>query len=291
MNRGVWWPQSLESQRVGRDWARMHAWGLCLGDAQMGWQRLQQRTGRHPGDPQEPALNFTWGHQGAFTEELRSGYWDRYFVVLLIIQLCLTLCDPMDCSPPSSSLHGIFQAIILEWVAIPFSRRSSWPKDQTRVSCIVGRFFTIWVTKEAKEKYVFAKEKNKEGISIKGPACVKAPSSDGSWNVLSPEAVKLCWRAHLKVGRSRRQGQAESWELLLRCWRKRQEWTCEICDLASAWPEVRWPGRGIATVWIFVEYLSVPTLICWLLTPKVGEGNGNPLQYSCLENPMDRGAW
>ena len=45
-------------------------------------------------------------------------------------------CDPMDCSPPSSSVHGIIQAIILEWIAIFFSRGSSWPRDQTRVSCI-----------------------------------------------------------------------------------------------------------------------------------------------------------
>ena len=48
----------------------------------------------------------------------------------LIAQLCLTLCDPVDCSPPGSSVHGILQARILEWVAISFSRRSLWPRDQ-----------------------------------------------------------------------------------------------------------------------------------------------------------------
>ena len=53
-----------------------------------------------------------------------------------IAQSCLTLCDPMDCSLPSSSVHGIFQARILEWVAISFSRASSQPKDWTHVSCI-----------------------------------------------------------------------------------------------------------------------------------------------------------
>ena len=58
------------------------------------------------------------------------------------------LCDPMDCNPPGSSIHGILQARILEWVAIPFSRGSSWPRDQTRVSCIAGRFFTVWTTRE-----------------------------------------------------------------------------------------------------------------------------------------------
>ena len=49
-------------------------------------------------------------------------------------QLCLTLCDPMDCSHPGSSVHGILQARILEWVAMPFSRGSSQPRDQTHVS-------------------------------------------------------------------------------------------------------------------------------------------------------------
>ena len=56
-------------------------------------------------------------------------------------------CNPMDCSPPGSSVHGISQARILEWVAIPFSRGSSWPRDWTYVSCIAGRFFTVWATR------------------------------------------------------------------------------------------------------------------------------------------------
>ena len=50
----------------------------------------------------------------------------------------------MDCSLPGSSVHGILQARILEWVAIPFSTGSSWPRDWTWVSCIAGRFFTVW---------------------------------------------------------------------------------------------------------------------------------------------------
>ena len=54
----------------------------------------------------------------------------------------------MDCSPPGSSVHGILQARILEWVAISFSRGSSQPRDQTWVSCIVGRFFTDWATRK-----------------------------------------------------------------------------------------------------------------------------------------------
>ena len=54
----------------------------------------------------------------------------------------------MDCNPPGSSVPGILQARILEWVAIPFSRGSFWPRDQTQVSCIAGGFFTIWATRE-----------------------------------------------------------------------------------------------------------------------------------------------
>ena len=60
-----------------------------------------------------------------------------------------TLCNPMDCSPPSSSVHGIFQARILKWVAIPFSRGSSPSSDRIQGSCTVGRFFTVWATREA----------------------------------------------------------------------------------------------------------------------------------------------
>ena len=56
-------------------------------------------------------------------------------------QSCLTLCDPMDYSLPGFSIHGIFQARVLEWVAISFFRGSSWPRDQTWVSLIVGRCF------------------------------------------------------------------------------------------------------------------------------------------------------
>ena len=67
----------------------------------------------------------------------------RVWSVSDVAQSCLTLCDPMDCSLPGSPVHGIFQARILEWGAISFSSGSSQPRDQSRVSCIVGRRFTI----------------------------------------------------------------------------------------------------------------------------------------------------
>ena len=71
------------------------------------------------------------------------------FPLMLVTQSCPTLCDPVDCSLPGSSVHGIFQARVLEWVAIPFPRGSSQPRDRTLVSCITGRFFTIQATWEA----------------------------------------------------------------------------------------------------------------------------------------------
>ena len=63
-----------------------------------------------------------------------------------VTQSCLTLCDPIDCSLLCSSVHGIFQGRVLEWVAISFSRGSSWPRDWIQVSRTVGRCFTIWAT-------------------------------------------------------------------------------------------------------------------------------------------------
>ena len=92
---------------------------------------------------------------------------------MLVAQSCPTLCDPMDCSLPGSSIHVIFQARILEWVAISFSRGSSWPRDRTRVSCIAGRFFTTWATRETGSNYhmiqqshfwVYTQKKWKRGL-------------------------------------------------------------------------------------------------------------------------------
>ena len=65
-----------------------------------------------------------------------------------VAQSCLTLCNPII-------IHGILQARILEWVAVPFSRVSSQPRDQTQVSCIAGGFFTSWATREALYKWYY----------------------------------------------------------------------------------------------------------------------------------------
>ena len=80
--------------------------------------------------------------------QANSSFFDSFFANCACmsaksLQSCLTLCDSMDCSPPGSFVHGIFQARILEWVSIPFSKGFSQSRDQTQVSCIGGRLFTI----------------------------------------------------------------------------------------------------------------------------------------------------
>ena len=80
---------------------------------------------------------------------------------LLVTQSCLTLCmsDPLDYSPPGSSDHGISQARILEWVAIPFSRGSSRPRDQTHISCTSRQILYRWATRKAQWKETTDKKK------------------------------------------------------------------------------------------------------------------------------------
>ena len=88
----------------------------------------------------------TYGYQRgkmAGTDKLKTRVTE---CMVLVAELCMTLYDPMDCSPPGFSVHGILQARILEWVAISFSRGSSQSRDRTQISCTVGRFFTIWAT-------------------------------------------------------------------------------------------------------------------------------------------------
>ena len=113
-----------------------------------------------------------------------------FFVYKLVLsevaQSCLTLCDPMDCSLPGSSVHGIFQAIVLEWTAISFSRGSSQPRDWTRVSHIVDRRFTVWATREVHlymSKVSNAKIKQKT-LCQKSTALLhqkKESDADSSW--------------------------------------------------------------------------------------------------------------
>ena len=89
--------------------------------------------GIKPTSPHWQVDSFPLSHQGRWNE---------------IAQSCPILCDPIDCSLPGSSVHGIFQAIVLEWIAISFSRGSSQPRARARVSRILDRRFTVWATRE-----------------------------------------------------------------------------------------------------------------------------------------------
>ena len=88
-----------------------------------------------------------------------------YKVKVKVTQACPTLCDPMD-----YTVYGILQVRILGWVAFPFSRGSSQPRDHTQISCIAGRFFTSWATREAQEYW--------SGYPIPSPADLPDPGID-----------------------------------------------------------------------------------------------------------------
>ena len=108
------------------------------------WERLKAgREGGHRGWDGCMASSTQWTWVQANSEVK----WSE------VAQSCPTLCDPMDSSLPDSAIHGIFQARILEWAAISFSRGSSQPRDQTRVSCIADRYFTVWATREAHRRW------------------------------------------------------------------------------------------------------------------------------------------
>ena len=90
------------------------------------------------------------------------------------LQSCLTLCDPKDCRPPGSSVHGILQARILEWVAISYSRGSSWPRDQTRVSLRLLNCKWIvyhWATRKA----------HKTSVQPSNPTTGRIPWGNHNW--------------------------------------------------------------------------------------------------------------
>ena len=175
-------------------------------------------------------------------------------------QLCPTLCDSMDYSPPGSSVHGILQARILEWVAIPFSRGSSWPRDQIWVFCIAGRLFTIWVTREDFKcshcgLQIWFRSKHSLSVKKKNRKLQCKADEAGCWEykhkILNFEnALSYYTHTHTKA----------SW------WLSSKESTCNARDTGDLGLI---PGSG----------------------RSLGEKNGNQLQYSCLENSMYRGDW
>ena len=170
-SRSWWWkgkPGVLQSrglQRVGHNWAAELNWtqgGLAP------WELI----------PNEPVQGRAQPHL------LSANGWKSEVKLLSRVRLW----DPVDCNLPGSSVHGIFQARILEWVAISFFRWSSQPRDQTRVSCIGGRRFNLWATREDANGYP-----KQIGLSWKGKAQIEEKKM---FPVCTPERLTFQNQAH-----------------------------------------------------------------------------------------------
>ena len=153
---------------------------------------------------------------------------------ILVTQSCPTLCNPMGCGLPGSSVHGILQARILEWVAISFSRGSSLSRDRTLDSRIAGRHFNLTATR------VSLNQLSTESV-ISLYLMLKDWIFPRHTFLVGDITPDLLFHAH---------------------WFSGEKSASQAGDLGLI------PGSGRSP----------------------GEGNGNPLQYSCLENLMDRGA-
>ena len=100
-----------------------------------------------------------------------------------------TLCDPVDCSPPGSSIHGILQVRILEWVAISFSRGSSRSRNQTRVSRIAGGCFNLWATRDRTKSWYNLSRKQWSLKCVCVCVCVFVHSLSCVWIFATPWTV------------------------------------------------------------------------------------------------------
>ena len=135
-----------------------------MGETQKNWETCQNGRNPHLKSSAESykLLRDNWGIN--FPDSTRcpgmNSWWDDawkllqscdcHSVCVLVTPLCPTLCDPIDCSLPGPSVHGILQARILEWLLCPSPGESPQPRDWTWVSCITGRFFIIWATREVR---------------------------------------------------------------------------------------------------------------------------------------------
>ena len=190
-----------------------------------------------------------------------------------LAQSCLTLCDPMDCSPPGSSVYGVFQATVLEWGAISSSRGSSWPRDPTHISCgscIDRRFlsplshlrspYTIGALVSKRGSLQLWRSMEEEGALYFEPLPTpRVSSTPKHWEIVTEDPQLFC-------------SQSSLFPYLLS-----SIWASQAALVAKS-PPAKAGDIGDSS--------STPGSRGF-----PGEGNGYPPQYSCLENSMGRGAW
>ena len=171
---------------------------------------------------------------------------------------------------PSSSVHGILQARILEWVAISFSRGSSQSRDQTRISCIGRQILYHWrSTGEAPITECYSAIKRITDV------CNKLQGSSTK-RMNNPQSLYYCILLFIH----------HSWDDKIIQMKSRLVKMSDGPGLG-----IGWGGQGVSVV---AQWLRIcPTHQCRIPGSGrfLGVENGNPLQYSCLRNPMDRGAW
>ena len=252
---------------------------------------------------------------------------------MLGIRQCLLLsrvwlCDSMDYSPSGSSVHGIPQARIVEWVAIPFSRGSSWPRGLTSVSCTAGRFFTVWATREElrptqiiQDDFLIMRSlitSSKSllpwkvthswvlGIRIwmflgtiilwavsplssqSGPLCRSFLFLLSLSVHVRAKLLQLCPTFFDPMGRSLPGSYVQ--EILQA---RILEWVVISFSRGSSWPRDQTHTSCIGR-WVLYQqsHLKNPgTKLKRGMGRSPGGGNGSPLQYSWLGNPVSRGAW
>ena len=118
----------------------------------------------------------------------------------LVAKSCPTLCNPMDFSPPGSSVHGISQTRILEWVAISFSRGSSWPRDQTWVSCTGRRILYWWAIRKAQSLITKKKLRSfKLTNKLSDPWVINSQSLFSSSNTFCPMLKRYLFTSDVKT--------------------------------------------------------------------------------------------